>query len=101
MRRLTYLLVFASFVSALGVVWVRHANREAMVNLYAQYERRDELNVEWRQLQLERSSLTSFSQLEDWIKTNSEIGEASENHLIFLADRASQAATGASELKSQ
>ncbi len=47
------LLAGATLTSALTVVWYQHQLRLAVKSLTALELRRDELNIEWRRLQLE------------------------------------------------
>lgn len=54
-RRTGWLLVIA-FATALVVVTVRHANRLAFVHLQQAEQQRDELQIEWGRLTLEKST---------------------------------------------
>jgi len=71
MRKLTYFFVFITFISALGVIWIRHANREATVELHSVYHQRDNLQDQWRQLILERTALGRYDFLQNWVNSNS------------------------------
>jgi cell division protein FtsL len=51
-------------LSALGVVYNKHQGRTLFVELQALREARDSMDVEWGQLQLEQSTLTTQGQVE-------------------------------------
>jgi cell division protein FtsL len=89
MRSITYMLVFVCLASVIAVIWVRHENREVFVELQALYHHRDDLNIEWRNLLTERTSLTRYDQLENWAQTNVKM-QAPEERLVLLLDKPSQ-----------
>ncbi|MDX1697196.1 MAG: cell division protein FtsL [Thiohalobacterales bacterium] len=51
-------------VSALGVVYSKHQGRKLFIELQALGEARDSMDIEWGQLQLEQSTLTTQGQVE-------------------------------------
>lgn len=57
-------LVLAVVASALLVVYAVHRNRVQFVALQQAQEQRDELNVEWGQLQLEESAWGTQARVE-------------------------------------
>jgi cell division protein FtsL len=59
------LLFAAVIVSALGVVYSKHHSRSLFTALQAEVEVRDQLNVEWGQLQLEQSTWATHGRIED------------------------------------
>ena len=89
MRKVTYMLIFVCLASVIAVIWVRHENREVFVELQALYHHRDDLNIEWRNLLTERTSLTRHDQLENWAQTNVKM-QAPEEQLILLLHQHSQ-----------
>ncbi len=89
MRSITYMLVFVCLASVIAIIWVRHENREVFVELQALYHHRDDLNIEWRNLLTERTSLTRYDQLENWAQTNVKM-QAPEERLVLLLDKPSQ-----------
>ena len=89
MRSITYMLVFVCLASVIAVIWVRHENREVFVELQALYHHRDDLNIEWRNLLTERTSLNRYDQLENWAQTNAKM-QAPEERLVLLLDKPSQ-----------
>ena len=70
MRSLVYIITFCCLVSAVGVVWVRYENRDAVVYLQSVYGQRDNLNIEWRRLLLEHAAYSRYNQLENWATKN-------------------------------
>ena len=61
---LTVALGLAVFVSAVSVVYVKHASRKLFVELQALERARDGLNVEWEQLHLEQSTWATHGRIE-------------------------------------
>lgn len=57
-------LVAACMGSALAVVFIKHESRSLFMALQAETERRDALNVEWGQLQLEQSTWATHGRIE-------------------------------------
>lgn len=50
--------------SAAGTVWVKHQSRELFVQLEKLNQRRDTLEIEWGQLQLEQSAWSTHAFVE-------------------------------------
>lgn len=64
LRWANLLLALAVIASALAVVYAVHRNRVQFVELQALQQTRDELNVEWGQLQLEESAWGTQARVE-------------------------------------
>jgi cell division protein FtsL len=58
------LLWFAVLGSAAGAVWSRHRARELFVELEQLHRQRDNLEIEWGQLQLEQSAWSTHAFVE-------------------------------------
>ena len=58
------LLILAVMTSAMFVVYSRHTNRLLFVELEELNKKRDQMNVEWGQLQLEQSTWATDSRIE-------------------------------------
>lgn len=58
------MLVLAVFVSALGLVRVRHESRQSFIQLQSQKTREAELQNEWGRLQLEYSTWSDPARIE-------------------------------------
>ena len=65
-RRIGSVMILLALVvlSALGVVYNKHQGRTLFVELQSLREARDSMDVEWGQLQLEQSTLTTQGQVE-------------------------------------
>ncbi len=68
-------LALVVMASALGVVYAKHENRKLFIELQRLEAERDAMNIEWGQLQLEQSTLATYSRLDD----------AARNHLNMVA----------------
>ena len=58
------LLIAAVVASSISVVYTKHQSRKSFIQLQALASERDAMDVEWGQLQLELSTLTSEGQVE-------------------------------------
>jgi cell division protein FtsL len=58
------LLWLATLGSAAGAIWCKHRSRELFVQLEALNSRRDDLEIEWGQLQLEQSAWSTHAFVE-------------------------------------
>ena len=58
------LLWFTTLASAAAAIWCKHRSRELFVELERQDARRDNLDVEWGQLQLEQSAWSTHAFVE-------------------------------------
>ena len=57
-------LLLLVIMSSVSVVYAKHQSRKLFVELQALSEARDNMDVEWGQLQLEQSTLTTQGQVE-------------------------------------
>ncbi len=65
MRAVLFPLLLATVIaSAMGAAWSRHESRKLFNNLQQLEGDRDEMNVEWGQLQLEQSTHTTHGKIE-------------------------------------
>ncbi len=55
-----------SLLTALGVVYTKHESRKLFVQLQQLQSTRDELDIEWGQLQLEQSTWSTHSRIEQF-----------------------------------
>jgi len=66
--RQPFLLVFVfalvCVLSALALVYTKHESRKLFVELEALTQQRDELNIEWGQLQIEQSTWATHARIE-------------------------------------
>ena len=63
-----FLLVFVfavvCVVSAMALVYTKHESRKLFVELEGLTQQRDELNIEWGQLQIEQSTWSTHARIE-------------------------------------
>ena len=65
MRPLTLVVLLLVVVSSsVGVVYSKHQARKLFVELQALANERDDMDIEWGQLQLEQGTLTTQGQIE-------------------------------------
>lgn len=64
MRVLLALLLVGVLASALGTVFAKHESRKLFVQLQDLEGARDEMNIEWGQLQLEQSTWATHGRVE-------------------------------------
>ncbi len=58
------ILLIGTFVSAVSVIYVKNYNRTLFVELQHEEKQRDELEVEWGQLQLEQNTWATHTRIE-------------------------------------
>lgn len=58
------LLIVAIIGSAISVIYAKHLNRKSFTLLQALQFERDEMNIEWGQLQLEQSTFATHNVIE-------------------------------------
>ena len=61
---LTLVFAFACVASALALVYTKHESRKQFVELEQLTAERDELNIEWGQLQIEQSTWATHARIE-------------------------------------
>ncbi|MCZ6687710.1 MAG: cell division protein FtsL [Gammaproteobacteria bacterium] len=59
-------MIFAvvCMISAIGLVYVKHESRNLFIELERLTTERDELNIEWGQLQIEQSTWATHARIE-------------------------------------
>lgn len=57
-------LVFVCVISAIALVYTKHDSRDLFVELEQLARERDELNIEWGQLQIEQSTWATHGRIE-------------------------------------
>lgn len=58
------LLIFATVISGVSVVYSRHKHRQAYIELSRLEKQRDELNIEFSRLQLEQATWSETNRIE-------------------------------------
>lgn len=64
-RKLVITLLLACILSALAVVQMSHLNRQLTIQQELNYQQRDNLDTEWRNLLLEQRALAEHSRVEE------------------------------------
>jgi len=64
MNKLLVVMILAVLASAVSVIEVKHQSRKRFVALQALEKTRDQMNVEWGQLQLEQGTWATHSRVE-------------------------------------
>ena len=63
-RLLVLAMALLLLLTAIGVVYAKHRNRVLYTELQRLHAQRDQINVEWGQLQLEQATWSSHSRIE-------------------------------------
>ena len=81
-------LVFAvvCVTSALALVYTKHESRKLFVELEALTQERDELNIEWSQLQIEQSTWATHARIEQVATDNLSLVRPDSTE-IFVIER--------------
>ncbi len=58
------LLLLATIATGIGAAYAKHQSRKLFIDLQTLEAERDEMNVEWGQLQLEQSTHTTHGKVE-------------------------------------
>jgi cell division protein FtsL len=66
----TVLLALAVVATSVAVVYAKHQSRMLFVELQELERERDQMDVEWGQLQLEQSTLTTHGKVEEAARDN-------------------------------
>lgn len=64
-RKLLLGVLLACILSAMAVVQMSHLNRQLTIQQEANYQQRDQLDTEWRNLLLEQRALAEHSRVEE------------------------------------
>ena len=61
---LTFVFALVCVLSAVALIYTKHESRKLFVELEALTHERDELNIEWGQLQIEQSTWAQHARIE-------------------------------------
>lgn len=92
MRTLTIALVFVLVVSSIALVRLRHANRQQFVELQQLYKQRDDLNIGWGQLQIEKRTYAKHDRIERYAVSSLNMHVPQPNELVIVTQMKSKAA---------
>ena len=79
-----FLLMLAVMGSSIGVVYARHEGRKQFVQLQALVSDKERMDVEWGQLQLEQSTLTTQGQVEHAARKRLGMINPPPGQIVFL-----------------
>lgn len=81
---LVAVLMVAIMVSAFGVVYAKHYSRKLFVELTALQQQRDEMNIEWGQLQLEQSTWATHGRIEKIAQQKLGMQQVDYNKVVII-----------------
>jgi cell division protein FtsL len=70
--------------SGLGVVYTKHQTRQLFIDLQALQDKRDELEIEWRLLQLEHSTLATAAEVDQVARTRLDMVIPAPDAVIYI-----------------
>lgn len=77
-------LIIVVLASALGVVYSTHYSRKLFVELTELKQTRDEMNVEWGQLQLEQSTWATHGRIEELARKKLDMKPVDYKQVIII-----------------
>lgn len=73
-----------AFASALSVIYTKHLSRKLVAELEALEQTRNDMNVEWGRLQLERSTWASHDRIQTIARTELDLHIPSADAIILV-----------------
>jgi len=80
----TYILLLFVVMSSFSVIYYSHINRQKTSELEVLLTKQDELNIEWRNLLLEQSSLAEHSAIESKAKKQLDMKRPNANSEVIV-----------------
>lgn len=77
-------LVLTILATGVGIVWSKHQSRKLFVELQGLQKVRDDLDIEWNQLQLEQSTLATESVIDQAARTRLDMGIPAPEAVIYV-----------------
>lgn len=81
---LSYLILLLVVLSAFAVIYFTHINRQSTIKLEQLLTERDQLDIEWRNLLLEQSSLSEHSVIESKAEKQLEMKRPSADSEVII-----------------
>ena len=78
------ILVFAVIASSIGVVYARHQSRQLFVEMQSLGNERDNMDIEWGQLQLQQSTLMTQGQVESAARDRLGMVNLSDTNTVII-----------------
>lgn len=92
-RRQPLLLVFVFAVvcvlSGMALVYTKHEARKLFVELEGLTQERDELNIEWGQLQIEQSTWATHGRVESIVRERLSMIDPSSDEIVLVSGEGS------------
>lgn len=82
---MTFVLLIAVVGSAVGVTYSKHKSRRFFVQLQELQQERDQLNIEWGRLQLERGAWATHGRIERIARERLEMRMPSQSDVVILS----------------
>nr|WP_246004620.1 cell division protein FtsL [Plasticicumulans acidivorans] len=79
-----FVLLLALLATALGIVFTKHQSRKLFIELQSLQQTRDELEIEWNQLQLEQSTLATESVIDQVARTRLDMSVPAPEAVIYV-----------------
>ena len=79
-----FVLVLTIIVTCICVVYARHEGRKQFVELQALGYEKDRMDVEWGQLQLEQSTLTTQGRVESAARSRLDMISPAPDQMVIL-----------------
>lgn len=77
-------LVIAVMGTALGVVYAKHQSRKLFIELQTLLAQRDDLEIEWEQLQLEQSTLSTEAVVDHAARTRLDMIVPTTDAVVYI-----------------
>jgi cell division protein FtsL len=78
------ILLALVLVSSVGVVYAKHQGRKLFIELQALGKERDNMDIEWGQLQLEQGTLTTQGQVESAARERLGMVNLSADNMVIV-----------------
>ena len=82
--RLIVALLLLVMISALGVGYAKHQTRKLFIELQGLHKARDDMDIEWGQLQLEQSTWATHGRIEDMANAKLGMKLPEANEVVIL-----------------
>jgi len=79
------LLVFAVLASAIGGIYAKHESRKLFTELQGLNAARDEMEVEWGQLQIEQSTWSTYARVEQLAREEMKMRPPTADEMMLLS----------------
>ena len=77
-------LIIAIFSAGVGIVSTKQQSRKLFIDLQALQVRRDDLQIEWAQLRLEESTLTTEAMVDQMARTRLDMIIPDPNSVVYI-----------------